>query len=107
MTLDGGAPDRPHRRKGAPSPATRSLLERWQATLRAELEDVLAELRPAPPVDGMPWAKGSRPDLGTRARLVDLGVRIAHELGTEVDASARTNGTTPPAKPRPRSRVTF
>ena len=109
MSLDGGDPAREHRRKGKPSPATRTLLERWQAALRAELADVLTELRPTPPADGMPWAEGSRPKLETRTRLVELGIRIARELGTEVDESDRRNGHAPdtPARPRPRSRVDF
>jgi hypothetical protein len=106
VTLERDPTER-HRRKGAPSPATQARLDRWHATLRAELDDVIRELRPPPPADGMPWAKGVRPDLTTRLRLVDLGVRIAHELGTEVDASSRANGASPPAKPRPRSRVAF
>lgn len=110
MTLDGGDTHRRHRRKGAPGPSTRSLLERWQATLRAELEEVLGELRPPPPEPiefGAPPPKG-RPDLATRARLIDLGVRIAHELGTELDTTPRTAAAPDtPHRPRPRSRVEF
>jgi hypothetical protein len=114
--VDGGNPTRPHRRRRrAPGPETRTLLERWQATLRAELADVLEELRPAPAPDGPVEFGGviprARPSLSERMRLVDLGVRIAHELGTELDAGERDagpwSGLNKPERPRPRSRVEF
>lgn len=108
--LDGGNPAASHARKGAPGPETRSLLERWHVTLRAELEDVLAELRPPPVpstfVIGDPIPR-TRPDLATRARLIDLGVRIAHELGTELDQSERPWSGLEPARRRPRARVDY
>jgi hypothetical protein len=109
--LDGGAPTRRHAKRGSPSPATLSLLERWQAALRAELEAVLAELAPVPAEAGLldahlPAAPPRRPDLATRARLVTLGVQVAHELGTELDQSERPwEGLT--ERPRPRGRVDY
>jgi hypothetical protein len=109
VPLDGGDPARRHARKGSPSPETRTRLDRWHAVLIAELDDVMAELRPPVPVDGMPWAEGDRPGLATRARLIDLGVRIAHELGAEIDDTTTRGAFIPdaPARPRPRSRVDF
>jgi hypothetical protein len=109
MTLDGGDPARVHRRKGAPSPETRTRLARWHQVLIAELDDVMAELRPGPPADAMPYAEPTRPGLQTRARLIDLGVRIAHELGAEIDDTTTRGAFVPdsPARPRPRSRVDF
>jgi hypothetical protein len=111
MAVDGGDPKAKHRRKGAPGPETRSLLERWQAALRAELGDVLAELRPEPgpaqlAIDGTVMPR-PRVDLTTRMKLVDLGVRIAHELGTELDTGERSGPADRPERPRARSRVEF
>jgi hypothetical protein len=110
--VDGGSPARSHQRKGSPTPATASLLERWQAALRAELGAILAELAPvAPPPGlldgaGLPPAPPKRPDLATRARLIALGVQVAHELGTELDQSERAwEGQ--PERPRPRGRVDY
>lgn len=110
MSVDGGDPRKRHRKTGSPSPATRSLLERWQTALRAELESVLAELQPAVPPAGLldehlpPVVH--RPDLSTRQKLITLGVQIAHELGTELDQSERPwEGL--PEPPRPRSRVDY
>jgi hypothetical protein len=108
--LDGGQPDRSHQRRGSPGPETASLLERWQAALRAELEAVLAELSPAPLPNGLldaelgPAAK--RPDLAQRQRLIALGISVARELGTELDTSERAwEGL--PERARPRGRVDY
>jgi hypothetical protein len=71
---------------------------------------VLAELAPVPPDAGLldaqlPAVPPKRPDLATRARLLDLGVKVAHELGTELDQSERPwEGV---ETPRPRSRVDY
>jgi hypothetical protein len=110
--LDGGSPRRSHQRKGSPTPATTSLLERWQAALRAELGAILAELEPVPAPAGLldgaglPPAPPKRPDLATRARLIALGVQVAHELGTELDQSERAWEGLPEPR-RPRGRVDY
>ena len=110
--LDGGSPGRRHdRKRGRPTPETASLLERWQAALRAELVAILAELQPVPPDPGLldaqlPAVPPNRPNLATRARLVDLGVKVAHELGTELDQSERPWESLT-ERPRPRGRVDY
>ena len=110
--LDGGSPGRRHdRKRGSPGPETSSLLERWQAALRAELTAVLDELAPVAPDPGLldaqlPAAPPKRPDLATRQRLITLGVQVAHELGTELDQSERAwEGL--PDTPRARARVDY
>lgn len=112
MTVEGGrAQDqgRTHRRKGAPSAETSSLLVTYQAAMRDELRAVLAEIA-GTVVDGLLGSDVKRPSLEVRAKLWDLAIKLGRELGTEVDPSPLP-GTTPAEthsqKPRSRGRVAF
>jgi hypothetical protein len=103
---------RRHRKRGAPSAATSSLLARWHERLRDELEAVIVELTPATPPAGLldvvlPAQAGAvRPSLERRRSLVELGAKIATALGSEVDPPAPDEGG-PAARSRRRSRVDF
>jgi hypothetical protein len=108
MTADGpGRPQdqaRRHRRVGTPSSATTTLLAAWQSTLRDELRAI---------VDALGARKsGLIPDLAPeftialddprRDRLVDRGIRVGRELGTEVDPTPAPGQG--PATPATRAR---
>lgn len=100
---------RRHRRKGAPSAATASLLADYQAAMRAELRGILVDLAGVPPAPGlglMPQPP-QRPALPERMRLWELAIKIGRELGTEVDATP-TPAEADAARPRPsRRRVDY
>lgn len=105
---------RRHRRAGKPSAETSTLLVRYQAAMRAELSGLLDELRGKLPPAGLLDDAGlaaevQRPALKERTALWDLAVRLARELGTEVDPAAADHGTTGAAAParRPRRRIDF
>jgi hypothetical protein len=112
MPAEPDGPRRVHRRKGAPSAATRSLLEDYQAAMRAELRGLLEELAPRPSdgqldLTGAPVPPRKLP-LGERAKVWDLAIRLGRELGTELDlAPAEAEAEEAPRRhgPRPRSRV--
>lgn len=103
---------RSHKRKGAPSPATRALLEQWHATLRAELQAVIVEL------DGVTLEPGlfpeaatgpvvKRPNLADRARLVDLGIKVGNALGSAIDPAPNpAEGVAGPG-PRRRGKIDY
>lgn len=101
---------RRHRGKGRPSPETAARLARWNETLRAELDDVIERLAPKVPppgllddVEGAPAAEPQRPALRDRAALLDIGIKVARELGAEIDPGPAPDAA--PAKPaRGRSR---
>lgn len=105
---------RPHRRRGAPSPETASLLLAYRAAMRAELRAVLDELRGKPKPAGLgllPEAavELERPSIEGRVRLWDLGIKLGRELGAEVDeppAGGASEGAGS-ARPRRRRRVDF
>ena len=102
MTAEPGAS---HAKRGRPSPETLTLLQRSHATLRAELSDVLSELRPtvdpsAPVVFGQA-PPPSRPSLADRTRLVELIGKLMGLLGTEIIADP---ATVDPADQAPRRR---
>ena len=109
--IDGGrlaTQGKSHKRKGAPSAETASLLAEWQETLRTELRAVTVELRgkvPDPGLGIVPVA-AERPQLTDRIRLVELGVKVATALGTEVDRRP-PEPETGPARPRRRARVDY
>ena len=91
---DGTRPQdagRRHARKGAPSPASAALLERYQDAMRAELGDVLGEIRgtesPAGLLDGPVTV---RPPLKDRAALWDLAIKLGRELGASIDPTPVT-----------------
>ena len=78
---------RSHRRKGAPSPATASLLAEYQDAMRLELRAVLIELQGSEPPAGLGMvpAVRVRPSLTDRSRLWDLGIKLGRELAGEID----------------------
>jgi hypothetical protein len=88
---DGTRPQdegRVHRRKGAPSAATLSLLADYQDAMRTELRAVLDELAGQPaPAGLLPDAAKVRvrPSIGDRMKLWDLGIKLGRELGSEID----------------------
>lgn len=77
---------RPHRRtRGAPAPETEALLDRYRAAMRAELADLLAEIRPKPSsaqltIDGT--VPSNRPKLAERRELWDLAIKLGRELSS-------------------------
>lgn len=78
---------RPHRRtRGAPGPETEALLERYRAAMRAELADLLTEIRPSPPSAGQLAIDGTipaaRPKLEERRALWELAIKLGRELST-------------------------
>lgn len=101
MAADPGAS---HARRGRPSSETVDLLGRAHATLRAELADALADLRPAPTgelgVTGIPLP-AKRPPLAERARLVDVIGKLMGLLGQEIVTTADDPGA-PAGRRRPR-----
>lgn len=118
MATDTGRPQdqgRRHRKRGAPSSETSTLLGEYQAAMRDELRAVLLELRPVAPtgtlelVDEPP----KRPSLADRSRLWDLAIKLGRELGTEIDPGVGVggdpSGTPAAAGPRKwrRARVEF
>jgi hypothetical protein len=102
---------RRHRRKGAPSPETASLLAEYQAAMRAELRATLVELRgklPPPGLDltGAPPV-AERPSLNDRGKLWDLAIKLATQLGTEVDPAPARTAEGPRPRPRRAARIDY
>jgi hypothetical protein len=91
VTVESARPqdvERPHRRTrgGTPAPETLALLERYRGAMRAELEDLLAEIRPAPVDTGQLAIDGAiptpRPKLEERRALWDLAIKLGRELSS-------------------------
>jgi len=92
VTIESARPqdvERPHRRTrgGTPAPETLALLERYRAAMRAELGELLAEIRPAPATTGQLALNGdvepaARPKLEQRRALWDLAIRLGRELSS-------------------------
>jgi hypothetical protein len=93
---------REHRRRGGPSPETEELLERYRAAMRAELDDLLGEIRPA---GGQLTLEGgaARPALEQRRALWDLAIKLGRELAAAPEPIA-PGGSEPAAVPGPRKR---
>lgn len=109
---DGDRPQdvgRSHRRKGAPSPETAELLTAYQAAMRSELRDVLAELKGSVTPTGLLDSEfttaevRTRPPIAERVRLWDLAIKIGRELGSAIDADPVPVASAP-AGPRGRRR---
>ena len=101
---------RPHRRRGAPSEATRSLLADYQAAMRSELAGVLVELHGKVPAPGLlddVVTAPERPSLADRMRLWDLAIKLGRELGSEIEPLPSPAATSPLAPKRGRGRVDF
>jgi len=104
---------RSHRRRSVPAPETAELLERYQASMRAELEDLLAEIRPA--VGQLTIDGGvTRPTLEQRRALWDLAIKLGRELGGAIveqtapsaaPGTARVPASSRRARPAPRLTV--
>lgn len=111
MTEDDARPQdagRSHKRKGAPSAATRTLLDRYQSTMRAELAAVLDELEPAAPDPGLGLVSEppKRPVIGERIKLWDLGIKLGRELGSSIDGPEPPPTVVGPGRRR-RARVDY
>jgi hypothetical protein len=81
---------RRHRRKGAPSTETATLLAQSQAAMRAELRTLLVDLGGKLPDPGLGLGGPPelvRPPLKERIPMWDLAIKLGRELGTEVDES--------------------
>ena len=95
---------RRHRSTGSPSRATVTLLVVWQETLRTELRAVVDALNAAAE-PGLLADVAHKPAIGLddprRDSLIERGIKVARELGTEVDPTPPP-GTLP--SPAPRSR---
>lgn len=88
---------RPHRARGKPSPATSTLLARYHAAMRSELEATLVEIAGATVV-GLLETEVKRPPLADRMKLWDLAIKLGRELGTEVDPGPLPGDPAPAAK---------
>lgn len=86
---------RSHKRGRAPDPEAEAVLERYRAAMRAELDDTLAEIRPATGQLGFDGAV-ERPSLERRRALWDLAVKLGRELG---NAPLDAGWTGEPAEP--------
>lgn len=94
---------RRHRRKAAPGAATSALLARYQEAMRSELAWILDILKPAEGLVGTSVREGS---IAERTRRWDLAMKIARELGGEIDpgpdpaaaADPLGDDTKPPAR---------
>jgi hypothetical protein len=95
---------RPHRRNGSPSPASVALLDRYRAELRAEIGELLDELRPATGQLTLEGGAPARPALDRRRELWDLAVKLARELerGPEPDPTPERSPATARAPRAPR-----
>jgi hypothetical protein len=90
MTIETARPQdvaRPHRRtRGTPEPETEQLLERYRATMRAELAGLLEDIRPAPATAGQIALDGTIPparkSLEERRALWDLAIKLGRELSS-------------------------
>ena len=97
---------RPHRRRApGPAPETVAILELYRAAMRAELGDVLEELRP----DRAQLTIGGgeermRPALPDRLRLWDLAIKIGRELNAPGDHELEPDppATSTSSSPSPR-----
>jgi hypothetical protein len=99
---------RVHRRaRPVGAPATEEILERYRDAMRAELGDVLEELRPPLEQLGMDGtAARIRPALAERLKLWDLAIKIGRELanGEEIawagEPAESSNASRSAAPPR-------
>src|SRR5262245_48382630 len=87
---------RSHKRAGELAPETAELLEAYRAAMRAELAELLEEIRPATGQQGFDGTL-ARPKLEERRALWDLGIKLARELAAGADAGLA--GPTPAADP--------
>lgn len=96
---------RRHRRKGQPTAETATLLAEYQTAMRDELRALLVDLRGSLPNPGLLDEPGAdlspvRPALKERIPMWDLAIKVARELGTEVDAGKPTGDEPEAVTPR-------
>ena len=90
MTTDNDRPQdvgRRHARKRAGTATSAALIERWHAVERMTLERVTVDLEGVDKgigLDGKPMPREYPSDSRTAA-LVDLGVKLARDLGSDID----------------------
>jgi hypothetical protein len=98
---------RRHRRKGAPSAATLSLLADYQEAMRSELRTLLTDLQPKAQDQGLGLVAmpPKRPPLAERSKMWDLAIKLGRELGSEIDP-APPPVVRGPSRPR-RSKVDY
>lgn len=79
-----------------------ALIERWRAVERMTLERVTTELEGVDKGTGLDGTAMPReyPSVSATAGLIDLGVKIARDLGTDIDPDPLPDP--PPALARPR-----
>lgn len=103
---------RPHRRtaRAGPTPETARVLERYRAAMRAELGDLLGELRPE--LEQLTIAGGAdriRPAIADRVKLWDLAIKLGRELGApglaelEEEPAPASTSTSPRRSSTPRA----
>jgi hypothetical protein len=97
-----------HRRKAVVPLADADLIARYRRTLRLELADTLAELRPqAEP--GLFGPNDKRPTLATRRQLVDMARALVAALSSplELEGEPDATGPVPAVRKSGRARVDF
>ena len=90
MPTDNARPQdvgRRHDRRGARTDSDAALIERWRAVERMTLERVTVELEGIDKGTGLDGSQLAReyPSTRTTADLIDLGVKIARDLGADID----------------------
>jgi hypothetical protein len=100
--------DRGHRKRGVVPLADADLIAQYRRTLRLELADTLAELRPAPE-PGLFAPNDKRPTLATRRQLVDMARALVAALSSplELEGEPDQAGPVPARTRRGSSRVDF
>ena len=83
------------------------LLVRYQATMRAELGDLLDSLAPIEQDEGLGLVKmpPKRPPLSERTKIWDLAIKLGKELGSAIDPRPMDAPLTPEGgRSKPRAR---
>jgi hypothetical protein len=94
---------RAHKRRAIPAVETEVLLDRYRATMRAELGDLLAEIRPS--VGQLTMTGGvERLPLDRRRALWDLAIKLGRELAGAPEPIAAPAGQAAAAAVRPTTR---
>lgn len=110
MSEDNARPQdlgRPHKRRApGPPPETVAILEAYRGAMRAELGDVLLELRPEREqltITG--GAERIRPALAERLKLWDLAIKLGRELNAPGDHALDEEPLAPTSDSRKQSRT--
>lgn len=95
---------RQHVRRRTPAREAAALIERWRAVERDTLRRVTVELEGVDKgtgLDGSPMGR-EYPSTSATAGLVDLGIKLARDLGSDIDPDPQPATTSAPARRRPR-----